>query len=132
MEVPDWERWLVGGHGSATLSPACRAAGSVAHVLVGAAGHAERVPPGLPEGIGDACQCGDTTGDGYIATSEDEDLAGLLSHLVSPDESIEGRCSVDDEGSCTIRDVVIHKRALGEASLPSEFESDQCEAFTGS
>jgi hypothetical protein len=95
-------------------------------------GGLEWLDSNLPEGIGDACQCGDTTGDGYIATSEDEDLAGLLSHLVSPDESIEGRCSVDDEGSCTIRDVVIHKRALGEASLPSEFESDQCEAFTGS
>ena len=95
-------------------------------------GGMEWLDSNLPEGIGDACQCGDTTGDGYIATSEDEDLAGLLSHLVSPDESIEGRCSVDDEESCTIRDVVIHKRALGEASLPSEFESDQCEAFTGS
>ena len=95
-------------------------------------GGMEWLDSNLPEGIGDACQCGDTTGDGYIATSEDEDLAGLLSHLVSSDESIEGRCSVDDEGSCTIRDVVIHKRALGEASLPSEFESDQCEAATGS
>ncbi len=31
-----------------------------------------------------------------------------------------------------IRDVVIHKRSLGEVSLPSDFYSDQCEAATGS
>lgn len=95
-------------------------------------GGMEWLDSNLPEGIGDACQCGDTTGDGFISSSETVDLAGLLTHQVDPDEAIEGRCSVDDDGSCTIRDAVIHKRALGQLSLPSDFESDQCEAATGS
>jgi hypothetical protein len=95
-------------------------------------GGLEWINSNLPEGIGDACQCGDATGDGFISTSEALDLAELLAHQVDPDDSIEGTCSVDDDGLCTIRDVVIHKRTLGQASLPSDFESAQCEAFTGS
>ena len=95
-------------------------------------GGLEWIDSNLPEGMGDACQCGDATGDGIVSSSEAVDLAGLLGHLVSPDESVEGRCSVDDEESCTIRDIVIHKRTLGQASLPADFEPDQCEAATGS
>ena len=88
--------------------------------------------PHREEGIGDACQCGDSTGDGVISSSETEDLAMLLIHQVVPDAAVASRCSVDDDESCTIRDVVIHKRALGQAVLPSDFETDQCEAATGS
>ena len=95
-------------------------------------GGLEWIDSNLPEGLGDACQCGDATGDGVISASESLDLAELLSHQVDPDGSIEGTCSVDDDKLCTIRDVVIHKRTLGEVSLPADFESDQCEAATGS
>ena len=95
-------------------------------------GGLEWLDSNLPEGIGDACQCGDSTGDGVISSSETEDLAMLLIHQVVPDAAVASRCSVDDDESCTIRDVVIHKRALGQAVLPSEFETDQCEAATGS
>ena len=95
-------------------------------------GGLEWLDSNLPEGIGDACQCGDSTGDGVISSSETEDLAMLLIHQVVPDAAVASRCSVDDDESCTIRDVVIHKRALGQAVLPSDFETDQCEAATGS
>lgn len=96
-------------------------------------GGMEWIDSNLPEGIGDACQCGEATGDGWISGSESVDLAALLSQLVDPvDAEVGERCSVDNDAECTIRDAVIHKRTLGQSSPPAEFESDQCEAAAGS
>jgi len=65
-----------------------------------------------PDGIGDACQCGDVNGDGLVTTS---DLALYQRALLQPPAATIARpelCNVGGSASCTIADVAILGRAL--------------------
>jgi len=65
-----------------------------------------------PDGIGDACQCGDVTGDGRVTTS---DAAMLLRALLDPPRATMTRPALCDVGGglgCTVSDAVIVRRAL--------------------
>jgi len=65
-----------------------------------------------PDGIGDACQCGDVTGDGRITLSDAVTVQRSL--LVPPTASLSRPqlCDVNGSGSCTLSDVVVIRRAL--------------------
>ncbi|MCP4002850.1 MAG: LamG domain-containing protein [bacterium] len=71
--------------------------------------------PSLPDGIGDACQCGDLTDEGIVATT---DVASLRAHLADPvgtplSPAAEEKCSVIAQASpCNILDVAVLIRAL--------------------
>jgi parallel beta-helix repeat protein len=64
-----------------------------------------------PDGIGDACQAGDVSGDGVVdgldVRQMREEQAGLLAELDAPEN-----CSVDGDAECNMVDVVILQRAL--------------------
>jgi hypothetical protein len=67
--------------------------------------------PAGPDGMGDACQCGDPTGDGDVTPADLQELrelrVGLRSALSVPE-----RCSVHSDGQCTLADLVVLDRTL--------------------
>ncbi len=66
------------------------------------------------DGIGDACQCGDVNGDGFITNT---DAVLIQRHLLSLPPGIDQAfCDVNGDGQCTNTDAVIIKRKL--LSLP--------------
>jgi hypothetical protein len=65
-----------------------------------------------PDGIGDACQCGDVTGDGRVTLS---DSVAITRSLLQPPTATLARpelCDVGGSTGCTITDAVIVRRAL--------------------
>jgi len=74
-----------------------------------------------PDGIGDACQCGDVTGDGIVDISDKTILSRSLAGL-SPYASVAAmpgfdKCDVvDTSGTCTVSDKTVITRAV--AGLP--------------
>ncbi len=66
----------------------------------------------LPDGTGDACQCGDVTGDGRVTAADAVMLSRAL--LVPPRATLArpDRCDVGGSAGCTNADVVILRRAL--------------------
>lgn len=71
--------------------------------------------PGGPDGQGDGCQCGDPTGDDNVTSADVLELRelqiGVRSELTAPD-----RCSVHSPGLCTLADLVVLDRTLGNPS----------------
>jgi hypothetical protein len=79
-----------------------------------------------PNGRGDACECGDVTGDGRITAG---DAANIQRAVLTPPTAVMTRpelCDVGGSPGCTITDAVIVRRALlsppaatiGEACVP--------------
>lgn len=67
---------------------------------------------GGPDGTGDACQCGDVTGDGRVTNADA--VVILRSLLVPPLATMPHpeRCDVGGSAGCTNADVVLVRRAL--------------------
>ncbi|HXZ85772.1 MAG TPA: hypothetical protein VEI82_09800, partial [Myxococcota bacterium] len=78
-----------------------------------------------PDGIGDACQCGDPSGDGRVDASDVDVLrrflAGALASLAAPQ-----KCDVGGSSACDLVDAVVLRRAL--AALPPGI-ANACPAF---
>jgi hypothetical protein len=67
----------------------------------------------LPDGIGDLCQCGESTGDGSIFAPDVMLLRQLLAGQgVSQPLLVHGRCSVQGTPGCDVADVALLRRAL--------------------
>jgi hypothetical protein len=69
-----------------------------------------------PDGIGDACQCGDVNNDGIVSTSDNTILTRSLVGL-PPYGSVgampgAAKCDVNGDGVCTTADLTIITRAL--------------------
>jgi hypothetical protein len=65
-----------------------------------------------PDGVGDACQCGDANGDGRVTIG---DAIAITRSLLSPPTATIARpelCDVGGSAGCTIADAVILRRAL--------------------
>lgn len=65
-----------------------------------------------PDGIGDACQCGDVNGDGFVSIA---DATILARSLLTPPTAAMSRpalCDVGGSAGCTLSDAVIVRRAL--------------------
>ncbi len=65
-----------------------------------------------PDGIGDACQCGDVSGDGRVSTV---DVLLVRRALLSPPTATlphPARCDVGGSMGCTVADAIIVQRAL--------------------
>ena len=71
----------------------------------------------LPDGIGDACQCGDVSGDGFVSIA---DATIIRRALLTPPTATMSKpllCDVGPagparSGGCTIADATIIRRAL--------------------
>jgi hypothetical protein len=74
------------------------------------------VEPAGPDGIGDACQCGDVDDDGVVRAADRAQLRAWLAGQ-APSLPAPQKCSVSAPQSCSIVDATRLARALG-ASLP--------------
>ena len=77
-----------------------------------------------PDGIGDACQCGDVSGDGRVTLA---DAVLIRRSLLSPPAATmqqPGLCDVGGNVGCSIGDAVIVQRAL--LNPPSATISTRC------
>ena len=65
----------------------------------------------LPDGIGDACQAGDVSGNGTVDEEDVQQIrmqqAGLITFMDEPE-----KCNVDGDPECNMLDVVILQRGL--------------------
>lgn len=66
----------------------------------------------LPDGTGDACQCGDATGDGRVTIGDAVTISRSL--LVPPSATMAapGNCDANGSMTCSIADAVVVRRAL--------------------
>ena len=76
----------------------------------------------VPDGIGEVCQCGDVSGDGFVTTADTLMIRRSLldpptATLVSPE-----LCDVDGDGTCTMGDV---ERIRGALLVPPTAEIQQ-------
>ena len=74
------------------------------------------VGTGTPDGIGDACQCGDVNNDGIVNVSDKTILGRSLAGL-SPYFSVGAmpgfnKCDVNGDGLCNVADKTIISRAI--------------------
>ena len=80
------------------------------------AGQLDTGGPGGPDGMGDACQCGDPSGDDDVNAADVLELrelfAGLRTALSAPE-----RCSVHSSAACTLVDLVVLSRAVHNPAL---------------
>ena len=84
---------------------------------------------GPPDGIGDACQCGDVTGDGVVNSFDATMIKRQALGLAAPLFDVPGNCDVTDDGACDSFDAtVIIRTALG-LSVPPLLQS--CPNFVG-
>jgi hypothetical protein len=71
----------------------------------------------VPDGIGDACQCGDVTGNGIVNGQDANAISRYAIGAGSPLFAVPGNCDVSGNGSCNGQDANAVKRAaLGAAS----------------
>jgi DNA-binding beta-propeller fold protein YncE len=63
-----------------------------------------------PDGIGDACQCGEVTDDGMVDAADLASVRAVLAGLGTPTAS--DRCSVSGDAACDALDMVVLSRAL--------------------
>ncbi len=69
-----------------------------------------------PDGIGNACQCGDVTGDGRVVTQDAHVVKRFGLGDVSPLFTEPGNCDVTGNGSCNGQDAKMIQRAVQGAS----------------
>jgi len=63
-----------------------------------------------PDGIGDACQCGDISGDGRVTNT---DSVLMKRHLLGLPSNFNAEfCDVNGDGQCTNTDAVLIQRSL--------------------
>jgi subtilisin family serine protease len=70
---------------------------------------------GLPDGIGDACQCGDVTGDGRITLADFVEIRQFVASggTVLPSPSfVSDKCDVSGDQQCSLADFVRVRRAV--------------------
>lgn len=105
--IADTEQFDADGDGSGDACDNCRFATNANQSDIGGVGAGSP-----PDGIGDACQCGDVTGDGRVTTADSVVL--LRSRLMPPKAALArpGLCDVGGSIGCTNADAVILRRAL--------------------
>jgi Tol biopolymer transport system component/chitodextrinase len=77
-----------------------------------------------PDGIGDACQCGDVSGDGLVTLA---DTVGVQRSLLQPPTATlahPDRCDVGGPAGCSLFDAVVLRRAL--LAPPTAAIGQQC------
>jgi hypothetical protein len=83
-----------------------------------------------PDGIGDACQCGDVTGDGKVNSADATMIVRRALGLTAPDFNVPCNCDVTDDGKCDSADATMIVRiALG---LTAPLFGNHCGNYTGS
>jgi hypothetical protein len=80
-----------------------------------------------PDGIGDACQCGDVSDDGRVTAGDFQQIKQWVGSLGTdpPPGFVEGKCDVGGRSSCGVADFSIVKTAVAEPGA-STIEQ-QCE-----
>jgi hypothetical protein len=75
------------------------------------------VATSTPDGIGDACQCGDVTGNGIVNGQDANAISRHGLHQANPIFAVPGNCDVTGNGLCNGQDANAVKRAaLGQPS----------------
>jgi hypothetical protein len=83
-----------------------------------------------PDGSGDACQCGDVTGDGIVNGTDATFITRKALNLHSPGFNVPGNCDVTGDGQCNGTDATfITRKAL---NLFSPLFGNNCPNFTDS
>jgi len=83
-----------------------------------------------PDGIGDACQCGDVTGDGAANSFDATMIKRQALGLSAPLFSVPDNCDVTGDGNCNSFDAtMVTRKALG---LSAPLFGNNCPNFTGS
>ncbi len=83
-----------------------------------------------PDGIGDACQCGDVTDDGIVTSVDAIFVNRFALGLAAPGFSVAGKCDVTGDGVCNTIDAIFINRAALSLSAPSFGQN--CEFAVGS
>jgi len=82
-----------------------------------------------PDGIGDACQCGDVTGDGVANSFDATMIKRQALGLSAPLFNVPKNCDVTGDGACNSFDAtMITRKALG---LSAPLFGNNCSNFTG-
>ena len=77
-----------------------------------------------PDGIGDACQCGDVTADGIVSGTDATFITRQALGLFSPLFLVPGNCDVTGDGNCDgIDSIFVTRAALG---LPAPLFGQNC------
>ena len=85
----------------------------------------------LPDGIGDACQCGDLSGDGIVDAADVAAYRKLLAQDPAAPSLAARKCKIaSDGGPCSILDVVVLERALDPHHLLGPPVTQACAAAT--
>jgi len=72
-----------------------------------------------PDGIGNACQCGDVTGNGVVNGQDAQAIKRYAIGLPSPTFLVPGNCDVNGNGVCNGQDAnAVRRIALGQPSPP--------------
>ena len=83
-----------------------------------------------PDGIGDACQCGDVTGDGQANSFDATMIKRQALSLSAPLFNVPDNCDVTGDGNCNSFDAtMVTRKALG---LSAPLFGNNCPNFTGS
>ena len=70
-----------------------------------------------PDGIGNACQCGDVTGNGIVNGQDAQAIKRHALGLPSPTFLVPGNCDVSGNGLCNGQDAnAVQRIALGQPS----------------
>lgn len=81
-------------------------------------------PGSAPDGIGDACQCGDVNDDGVVSLLDAVTIQRALLTPPAATLSAPDRCDVGGSAGCTLADAVLIRRAL--LSPPSAVLEGRC------
>jgi hypothetical protein len=88
------------------------------------------VSSGPPDGVGDACQCGDVTGDGLVNGTDSTFITRNSLDLFAPLFNVPGNCDVTGDGFCNGTDATfVTREALG---LFAPLFGNDCPNFTNS
>jgi hypothetical protein len=83
------------------------------------------------DGVGDACQCGDVTGDGHVNGTDSVFIIRYALGLFSPLFKVPGNCDVIGDGKCNGLDGYMITRH-GLSPWPWFWPINNCPNFTGS
>jgi len=86
--------------------------------------------PNTPDGIGDACQCGDVTGEGAVNSLDATMIKRQALSLSAPQFLVPDNCDVTGDGNCNSSDATMVLRKALNISAP--LFGNNCPNFTGS